>query len=214
MAPTNNFSDLPLGWTQIKRRQRTTNTNMTSVSDKNGNSVTDDDWCCDDPSCTPANRTFRSNDTVLSGQAILCLHEIDSLWFQGQFLVREELDAEAMIKPMGLLFEQKEVDPCLQCADGGFRKLHMTLYKKPKAVDISDIDWTGGDMMKLAGERVVFDTDRLVTGTKAIPLVQKYFPGLIRRLQDGDVSGQVLDLIPDVAIVVGEMKISFSKKEV
>ena len=117
-----------------------------------------------------------------------------------------------------MLCEQQEVDDCLQCADGGYRVLKSTLYTfsggndLPEEMIIPDIEWTGGDMMRLLhGEgQMRFEPKQLYTSEKAAPLTKSLFKGLLRKLshnRDNLVEQDILDIIPDVAIILGEMKV-------
>jgi hypothetical protein len=69
------------------------------------------------------------------------------------------------IKPFGLLCIQEEIDECLQCQDGGYRQISMTIntfpnertkntagieqQTKKSSCTLKNNVWTGGDMMRL-----------------------------------------------------------------
>lgn len=118
-------------------------------------------------------------------------------------------------KPLGLLAEQTDVDDCLACADGGYHEVQMKLFRKPeKTVVLENIQWTGGDLMKLEGEKIQFETVKFLSGKEAVPLVEQHFGGLVRKLRDEETEdATILDLIPEVAIVVGNMRISLPEEE-
>ena len=130
----------------------------------------------------------------------------------------------------GLLGQQQEIDECLQCADGGYRELKLTIYPyNNKKIVISNVEWTGGDMMRLLQPegRVRLEPQQLWTEQQAVPFCKRYFGGLLRRLQEEEdneaednhqdaASSQeekdrVLQLIPDVAIIVGAMELHLPK---
>jgi hypothetical protein len=58
--------------------------------------------------------------------------------------------------------------------------------------------------------------ERLLTGEKAIPVLNKYFHGLVTRLQqecEVDKGVPVLEWLPNVAIVVGPMELTLPINE-
>jgi hypothetical protein len=204
-------SSLPLGWTQVKRKR---------TPKAGGDSSDVVDWCCDDPSCPrPSQRPKlsltesqeSSSDTTrtIRGHAIFCLPDIDPTWLQGYFLV------DGIKKPWGLLAVNEKLDECLQCVDGGYRRVTLTVFPfSRKKVSWNTVDWTGGDMMRLEGESVHMEPDRMWTGTKALPYVHKYFMNIIQKLRDHqrndndagiEQSGDVLDMLPNIAVVMGLM---------
>ncbi|KAI2509474.1 hypothetical protein MHU86_4975 [Fragilaria crotonensis] len=224
--PSSNGSkkpDLPLEWTQLSRQ---------------GTKLSDDflDDCCEDPACRRRPRTAESSDglesgnssdkrSFVEGKAMFCLPELDSAWFQGYFTANDH-SKTTNAKPWGLLaIQNTDMDDCLQCADGGYRELSLRLCRGPRRRDgdttavapkpdliLSNITWTGGDMVQWRGKHVTFDTERILTGSKAVPLVEQYFGGLVQRLresvEDCDDEDPLLELIPDVAIVLGTMRLS------
>ena len=227
--PSSNSSkkpDLPLEWTRLSRQN-------TKMSDD----FLDD--CCEDPACRRRPLTVESFDglesgnsseerSISEGKAMFCLPELDSAWFQGYFTARDGGNT-TNAKPWGLLAMQNtDMDDCLQCADGGYRELSLRLCRGQRRRDsgtpdvapkpdliLSNITWTGGDMAQWRGMHVTFDTERILTGSKAVPLVERYFGGLVKRLRksveensDSDDEDPLLDLIPDVAIVLGTMRLS------
>ncbi|KAG7352210.1 hypothetical protein IV203_008258 [Nitzschia inconspicua] len=219
-------SSLPLDWTRMgKKRKR---------------KEEDDDEDCNHPSnCScrrrhlrPANAAastvlnatnisstqLRVNRTKLHGQAIFCLHELDPQWVQGYFV------PIGSTKPWGLLAVQEEIDDCLACADGGYRRVSLTVYppatkstasttSRSRQRTVTNMDWTCGDMMTLYHpDHGEMTAEQLVTGHKALPLLHKYFQGLLDRLQPREEppiskkeNTSVLDWLPDVAVVKGSM---------
>jgi len=120
---------------------------------------------------------------------------------------------------MGMLAQQTDIDDCLACADGGYREISLQLFQKKGSKvthTIPDIAWTGGDMMKLqagGGDTLLFETERLLTGKKAVPLVEQHFAGLIRKLQEEGEDLPVLEILPDVAVLLGNMRLSLPKQQ-
>jgi hypothetical protein len=225
-GPINNASSegkskpppLPLGWTQVKRKR---------TPEAGGESSDVVDWCCDDPSCPrPSQRPKLSltesqepsgvTKTTIRGHAIFCLPDIDPTWVQGYFLV------DGIKKPWGLLAVTKELDECLQCVDGGYRQVTLTVFPfSRKKVSFNTVDWTGGDMMRLHNESVSMEPDRMWTGTKALPYVHKYFMNIIQKLRDQQRNGNdgieqqsgedILDLLPNIAVVTGPLKMELDE---
>jgi hypothetical protein len=252
-------SSLPLDWTRVRRNEEV------NVDDAVGKS---DDYgmiCCQDPaSCRrlghrrPENSSsilarpvplplHSNNDTdttnKIHGQAIFCLHDLDPSWVQGFFLQR------GCKKPWGLLAIQEEIDDCLACSAGGYRRLSLTVYRRhesasndihrksksddrgsnnsnnsntsntsnsnnnnnTKPCKIEGVDWTGGDMMSLYHPYVDMVGERLLTGEKALPMLNKYFQSLINRLEKECCEEEglsILEWLPNVAIVTGTMSLT------
>jgi len=239
-------SSLPLEWTRMNRR------NQVIGGDKG-------DFCCVNPdSCRRRSRirplsteitenspifttTINGNDGVVTetskkfgGRAIFCLHEDDPSWIQGYFIPRGSK------KPWGMLAIQEEVDDCMACSTGGYRRLSLTVYhrshchhrqsssksdpshsdsirtrtgdSKNDSCKIDGVDWTGGDMITLYHPRYVdMEAERLLTGKKALPMMHKYFQGLINRLEKECYVAEgssVLNWLPNVAIVSGPMTLT------
>jgi hypothetical protein len=178
--------------------------------------------------------------------------------------------------PLGLLAQNQEVDECLACADGGYRRLNLSLFdwnhgagresrggrvdgknlgiinrdkaQVPRREDLGEADWTGGDMMHLAGPNVRMRPTRLLTGRSAVPYVTGLFAPLWDRIvasaagavpaaaaaaastphrerdpsdlldnedansncwdaPDSSRTPGVLDVLPDVAVVLGDMEV-------
>ena len=69
--------------------------------------------------------------------------------------------------------------------------------------------------MRLEGESVSMEPDRMLTGAKALPYVHKYFMNIIQKLRDQQrndndgieqQSGDILvDMLPNIAVVMGPM---------
>lgn len=236
-TPISSTPALPLGWTRVKRKRR------------------DGEECCEDPSCqrrrapltsaSVSSGESSSKSTTHRGTAIFCLHETNPEWFQGYFFHERTSSPPANTpffpstrKAWGLLGEQQEIDDCLKCAEGGYRVISLTVYPfrdssqghtTPTKVVIPDVEWTGGDMVRLlqAEGRVRLEPQQLWTEEKAVPYVQGVFGSLVRQLaalQDQDEVGAndasarskssekalhagVLEIMPDVAIVVGAMEL-------
>lgn len=100
--------------------------------------------------------------TTFDGRAIFCLHDNDDPgWIQGYFIPK------GSSKPWGMLAVQEEVDDCMACCMGGYRRLTLTIYhrgqdncigetgggkkdmKRSNSCKISGVEWTGGDMIAL-----------------------------------------------------------------
>ena len=152
---------------------------------------------------------------MISGTAIWCLHDLESSWWQGYFV------AAGSTMPWGLLATLEDIDDCLACADGGYRRVTLTVYpkcgpEKQKPYKIGGVDWTGGNMMNLYHPgQVEMTAQQLVTGNKAVGVVGKYFSNLVQQLQQecGDVhnanddDNDILSLLPDIAVVKGTMSL-------
>ena len=139
------FPPLPVGWTQVIRKKRKSGTN-------NGDN---DGWiqfCCDDPNCidlsnehratietnqstaVPANQTDRPKMVSMKGKGLFCLHEIDCKWFQGHFIPTNITNQSLSSSSFGLLaVERDDVDKCLQCKDGGYREIDLTILSSTKS---------------------------------------------------------------------------------
>jgi hypothetical protein len=143
---------------------------------------------------------------VLVGDAIFCFGEIEPTWFQGYFVMNHV--------PYGLLAKQTAVDECLQCADGGYREVELRFYPRGQnkgTVVFEKVQWTGGDMMKLQGDKVEFECEKFYSGENAVPIVKKHFGGLVKKLREhegNEEDAEILDLMPEVAIVLGRMRLS------
>jgi len=196
---------LPIEWTQLKKRGNERAESNESES------------CCEDLLCCrtrhqsllSAEVDTSKDEENFQGQAIFCMHKIDPEWFQGYFLV------QGQTKPWGLLAIQEAIDKCLQCTDGGYRQISLTVmpYQQRQKVTWKEIDWTGGDMIKLRGQKMSFEPERCLSGSRAVPFVEKYFRTLITKLQnEGEGYEKVLDVAPNVAIVIGNMKVIVPKQ--
>jgi hypothetical protein len=244
-------SILPLDWTRIGRRTTTVTTKRQKIDDSTGEEYAygDDENCCQDPAYCLRRRYVRpitTNTTnnnqstrMMHGKVIFCLHEYNPQWFQGYFVPKM-----GSKKPWGLLAQQEEIDECLVCSDGGYRRISLTIYtsKINKNNDklsslltttetkssqqkniIQGIDWTGGDMMTLFHpDYIEMIGEKVLTGPKCLPILQKYFHNLIMQLHkdycdhdyDNDnyqpqtTTTTILEWLPDVTIVVGSMSLS------
>jgi hypothetical protein len=116
-TPLSRRKRLPMDWTRMKRKR------------------CDDDECCDDPvncqlrsrrtssSALPLKKTISNKkERIHDGHAIFCLHDTTNpSWFQGYFLPPNTAN------PWGLLAVQEEIDKCLECGSGGYRRLTLKL---------------------------------------------------------------------------------------
>ena len=181
---------LPLGWTQVTRKRKTPDSDTNDDNDKNHHW-----WNCTDPNCerpppsfATQTKTLKLNSSkdpdselVLHGTAIFCLPDLNPSWMQGY------LFPTGSKKPYRLLAVQDhDLDECLQCADGGYRQVSLTVIgsnktKQKRRHAIPKIDWTGGDMMRWTTPdgSVHLEPHQLATDQKAIPYVRKYFQALV-----------------------------------
>mmetsp|Transcript_29997 Transcript_29997/g.72794 ORF Transcript_29997/g.72794 Transcript_29997/m.72794 type:complete len:364 (+) Transcript_29997:108-1199(+) len=221
----------------------------------------------------------RNNNTkIVHGHAIFCLHDWNPSWIQGYFLPSSSSSSsspsslmkdtrstlfggncvtttpfdKALVKPWRMLGVQEEIDECLECADGGYRRLTLTVYhdtspaissaattaadagttkrprKKTKTTKFHGVEWTGGDMMDLYDVDNKLDmmkADKLLTGHQCLRPLNKYFGGLISHLRrqclqnDGENGDDdkddfdVLEFLPNLAIVIGSMSLTVPKKD-
>jgi hypothetical protein len=222
---------LPLDWTRIQRKRPRLDGDAPNTNSRNDMDV----LCCDDPTCSrtgPA-ASFRGSKngvllpppksvsvkspptTTVSGKVVFCLPEANPSWFQGYLFLRG-------CKPWGLLAVQTDLDECLQCADGGYRqvKLQVSTYSGDPATQeysFDTIEWTGGDMMRLESATCRMIPSQFLTDRAAVPHCESIFGSLLRKLRlDDDSEGvsdtatsssTVLDLMPDVAVIVGTMEL-------
>lgn len=231
---------MPLDWTKVKRKRKRANPLSSSSSSEYYM------FCCEDPSCPiDADRTAAVEEeqrkkkatagsgqkitankyVTLRGKALFCLHSLDCTWFQGRFVDSQMASvANRRVKTLGLLVQQREdIDECLQCHDGGYREIDLSIYSKKIAgkrerekVVMERLECTGGDMLCIRNtddvseevlEDVSFEAERIITGQKVEPLVKRYFPNLVASNQKS-----VLEQLPDCAVVLGEMKLRLSKE--
>ena len=175
---------------------------------------------------------------IVHGQAIFCLHDWNPSWIQGYFLpstsssfsssspsslmkgtlfggvggdVTTTSVDKTLVKPWRMLGVQEEIDECLECTDGGYRRLTLTVYqdtspamssatravsdtgatkrlrkKMAKTTKFHGIEWTGGDMMDLydVDNKVdMMKAEKLLTGHQCLRPLNKYFGGLISHLR-------------------------------
>ena len=213
-------------------------------------------------------------ERIQKGRAIFCLHDVNPRWFQGYYFVSSSSSSSLSSSssssslssnpPLGLLAIQEEIDKCLECTNGGYRRLTMNIFStnsttndnnnnnsnnKSNSTIIQGIDWTGGDMVNLTNPKLQMETHRLLTGKETIPFLKKYFRKLLETIyqqcnsnsiisdavendndkhhhhhhhhhhhQAKDTStmlwddeATILDLLPNVAIVMGPMSVVLSK---
>ena len=72
--------------------------------------------------------------------------------------------------------------------------------------------------MMLNGSTISFEAERCLTGGRAVPLVKQYFRSLIEKLRNDevaveDVAEGILDVAPNLAVIVGEMKVCMLKSD-
>ncbi|CAB9509515.1 expressed unknown protein [Seminavis robusta] len=192
---------LPLDWTRVKRRR------------PNSSNNSDDEDCCAPLAFAMTSATLPPDRHLVEGVAIWCLHQPDPSWFQGYFFPSSSKTTTAA---WGLLAVQEEIDDCLRSADGGYRAVTLTVnpfQTTKKKVAYTSVDWTGGEMVQLTGRTVSFQPSKLLTGQHAAPKVEQFFQSILQKcrskLEDDDAS--VLELMPDVAIVIGPMKLVMPK---
>jgi hypothetical protein len=223
-----NPSALPLEWTKIKRKRP----RLDGDEDTNNNDT--DPFCCDDATCSRRRPpgSFQGNGsnggtdvpltrdsvktpatTTVSGKVVFCLPDTDPSWFQGYFFLNGRNSSSS--KPWGLLAVQTDLDECLQCEDGGYRqvKLQVSTYSGHAATEqysFDTVEWTGGDMMRLESETCRMIPSQFLTDRAAVSHTEQFFGSLLRKLRmDSDVSdtATVLDLMPDVSVIVGSMEL-------
>lgn len=190
-------NSLPLDWTKVQRKR-----------------VTVYEQCCDDPSkCGarhPSGPRFdpenASDSNIIKGNVMFCLHEVDSSWVQGYFL------PSGCRQPWGILAVEEEIDACLACADGGFRRISLTVYRPSwKPIKLESVDWTGGDMIQLRHEKLNMEANRILTGKACLPYMDRYFRGMVKELRrryDVAKDSPVLEWLPDNAVVLGTMTLA------
>lgn len=225
---------LPLEWTKIQRKRPRLGSG--DNDDTNSNEDTDI-FCCDDATCSRRGPpgSFRGGHTdegitdstlllkpesaktpattTVSGKVVFCLPDTDPSWFQGYFFLNGRNSSSS--KPWGLLAEQTDLDECLQCADGGYRqvKLQVSTFSGHAATEqysFDTIEWTGGSMMRLESEACRMIPSQFLTDRAAVTHTEHFFGSLLRKLRmDSDVSdtATVLDLMPDVSVIVGSMEL-------
>lgn len=110
-------SSLPLDWTRLKRRRP--GFNNTESSDNRRSDRTR-------PLPMKDNNDDDKEETChkIEGQAIFCLHDDNPNWIQGYFI------AKGSRKPWGMLATQEEVDDCMTCCAGGYRRLSLAVYHR------------------------------------------------------------------------------------
>jgi hypothetical protein len=202
VTSSNTTPPLEVGWTRVQRKRP-------RPSEPDDELVACD--CSDSANCgrQPAelyDAQQKQQLTKFKGEAIFLLHDMDSKWFQGYF------KPEIRGKPWGMLAVQQELDDCLQCEEGGFRQIQLTVQKDR---DLGVADWTGGDMMRLQGKYVSMQPTKLLTGSKAAALATTVFQGLLKeiKVRANDEKATVLELLPDVAVVYGTMELVLPPKE-
>jgi hypothetical protein len=182
--------DLPLSWTRIKRQRN-------DDGETRGG-------CCDDANpCQLSPHRVRLIEVGVQGHVVFCLHELNPSWFQGYFI------PQGIRQPWGILAVQTELEDCLACSDGGFRRISITVYPPSSdPITLEAVDWTGGDLIHLSHEQLKVESNRIWTGEASLHLIEKYFMGLVRRMRvecDVDENEPILEWLPDIVIVSGTM---------
>jgi hypothetical protein len=197
---------LPLDWTQVKPRRR-----QDDESDERRGPR-----CCEGVNnnnipCRISRHRFRrdTQEDGIQGHVVFCLHEMNPSWFQGYFLPRGTTR-----QPWRLLAVQEEIEDCLACADGGFRRVSLTLYPPPpplssgRPIKLDTVDWVGGDLIRFHHEQLEVESNRIWTGESSLPLVETYFKALVQKLRiecEVEEHEPILQWLPDIAIVSGQM---------
>jgi hypothetical protein len=163
----------------------------------------------------------RRPKTQLTGTAVFLLPDPNPEWFQGYFFPKQteksvvaEGGAYQKRASWGLLCEQEELDECVQCANGGYRQITISLNQFGSGKDpikLQNVEWTGGDMMRLdRTPDLQMEATRLSTGTSAVRYVEGLFGGLLNKVRE-DGNESVLEVMPDVAIVMGNMNLTIAQ---
>lgn len=265
---------IPLGWTKINRRPK----RKGGMIDGKTPTETETDFfffCCEDPSCQRQEHQQRNNGeniqigtklekdehtmSSLKGKALFCLHSLDCTWFQGQFIPSSvaststnTISTKTSASSFGLLAVQRsDLDECLQCKDGGYREIDLTILStsnrdfgirgkkqrgKRRKLKVEKLQCTGGDMLRITTPptfnhsssnittsdimtdtfdnesldqtqtQVTFDAERIITGNRVESLVKRYFPNILSDSSSLNTKRDSFsDLLPDCAIVIGDM---------
>ena len=218
---------LPLDWTRVVRNKKMKQTVTQTAESSLCSSLFSGNNGVASCSCRSPTEDFlieaSQQQRVIKGIGIFCLHDIDATWFQGYFFP----EATNTTKPIGLLATPREMDECVQCADGGYREFDLTVYLSTKK-QVVPIICTGGEMMRirpmsLSKVNIAFDAIIVYTGDKTIPYLENNFSSLVTKqrnllLQQQEHASEVdeiqqlsaLDLLPDCAIVRREMLLTSS----
>lgn len=162
------------------------------------------DWtrmcvCCPIPE--DANKEDLSKSQKIAGKAIFCLPDDDNDWFQGYILTPHG--------SYGILAQKEEIDACLQCQEGGFRKLTLSFDYENRPIELKNVSCTGGDCMQWHSPHVSFTTNTIKVGSKAENIVETLFHSLLVKLRSyGEPNATVQDLMPNVAVVVGNIELA------
>jgi len=214
--PSPKREELPLDWTRVKRKQCTLPTIETTFLNVS--------------QLTPRQQ-------VTSGFGVICLHDSNPAWFQGYFFPNRttqqqqqqlqvpssssQSQQQQKQKPWGLLAVQEALDECMECADGGYRRISLTVFPfshgPRNKVQLKDIEVTGGDMVRFAGTNVRLEPQQLMTGSACVPIVEELFADLVQKCRNKLSKGEpdaVLDIMPDVTIVMGPMKLILPRTDV
>ena len=119
--------------------------------------------------------------SFLKGKGLFCLHSLDCTWFQGQFIPNNastgtsvsqsnSITMKTNVSSFGLLAVQRsDLDECLQCKDGGYREIDLTILSsssklhgtrnfggtktqrggRRRKLKIEKLQCTGGDMLRI-----------------------------------------------------------------
>jgi hypothetical protein len=217
LASTDSMTTLPLGWTRVQRKRPRVDGDQ-SINNDNSNGVSINAHC-DDPACQRLAAQWAEDARLFNtarhekytGKAIFLLLENNPQWMQGYFF------PDGTRRSWGLLAEQQAVDDCLQCSEGGYRVLSIKVYRykaseSESTISMNNIEWTGGDMMRLNSPSVTMQATECYTGDQAAQLAEQIFASVLHKLNakvDLSDSGNTstLDLIPDIAVVKGSMEL-------
>lgn len=200
---------LPLGWTQV-RRKRPRSEGSSRV-------------CCEEEcGANGCQRNIRKVQLPplkegplgerIFGNAVFFLHEPNPSWMQGYFFPTKTLNSKAW----GILATQEEVDECLQCSEGGYRVLNISVnaFNGETPHNIESIEWLGGDMMYLSHPSILFQAGQVLTGQRAAEALPSLFRGIAKKLKStSPQDSSLLELLPEMAIVHGTMSMILPNSE-
>jgi hypothetical protein len=235
---------LPLDWTRLGRGRGDVEARPCPDVLCNG---------CLPPSSADEQQLEDGKVVAIQGTAVLCLPDADNDWFQGYFFPSNNSSPEDEKSNKNvyklLCVQQDDADPCLHCDD--YQLWTVTVYyyyeyyyhptavtttdqprqpttKKQQTFTFRNVVSRGGDSIRWHHPRIRFAATTVATGRKAHVLVERYFAGLLRTLQEedepdddeagssddgkngsgkngGDKTSGVAAVMPNVAVVTGDM---------
>lgn len=205
-APSS-MSELPLDWTRMKSKRKRLNSQEEDENEEGRNCIR-----CNrngQNCCRPITSNSSGSQSLLrrqlQGCAIFCLLESDPNWFQGYFFAKTAQQQDCSV-PVGLLAIQRAVEDCLACSEGGYRQIDLQICKSQ--VTITNIEWTGGDMMNLRdGRGFSFAAQRIQTGPEAYFMARQVFNKLVRQQEQINPNQDFEVVFPDLLIVAGSMEL-------